>query len=218
MNGLLFENYGDAPFTKGKVGELTVSAFTKVVLSCVNGTGLPFGINVLRNDWRSALSIAAVTGASFIRVNVLSGAYATDQGIIEGDAAQCLRLRRELEHEFGRKILIFADVHTKHGSPIVDRGIEEATKDLVERALPDCIIVTGSRTGSPPDIAEVKTVVKAASDVPVLIGSGMNPQNIKSFSEHAQGFIVGTSLKEMGLTENAPQLSKVKALLGSLRE
>ena len=44
---------------------------------------LPLGINVLRNDAFSALAIAAVTGADFIRVNVLSGVTATDQGLIE---------------------------------------------------------------------------------------------------------------------------------------
>ncbi|HNH39334.1 MAG TPA: BtpA/SgcQ family protein, partial [Microthrixaceae bacterium] len=44
---------------------------------------LPVGINVLRNDARAALAIAAVTGASFIRVNVLSGVAATDYEFCE---------------------------------------------------------------------------------------------------------------------------------------
>ena len=55
------------------------------------------GINVLRNDAQAAMGIAAASGASFVRVNVLSGAMLTDQGLIEGQAAELLRLRRQLE-------------------------------------------------------------------------------------------------------------------------
>ena len=37
-------------------------------------------MNVLRNDAAAALSIAAVAGATFIRVNVHTGAVVADQG------------------------------------------------------------------------------------------------------------------------------------------
>jgi len=37
-----------------------------------------------------------VCGADFIRCNVVIGAYVTDQGIIQGCAAELARLRREL--------------------------------------------------------------------------------------------------------------------------
>ena len=44
-------------------------------------------LRCLRNDAKSALAIAAAANLDFIRVNVHTGAYLTDQGLIEGEAA-----------------------------------------------------------------------------------------------------------------------------------
>ena len=66
-------------------------------------TSMHVGVNILRNAWEEALSIAHVCGADFIRVNVVIGAYVTDQGIIQGCAAELARLRRSLDSE----VLIF---------------------------------------------------------------------------------------------------------------
>ena len=131
VHGILFENYLDVPFKKGDVGALTVSAITKVVLDSTKNVEIPFGINVLRNDWESALSIAGITGASFIRINILYGTYATDSGVIEGSADACLRFRSALERELGKKILIFADVFVKHATPLFECTLEESVHDLV---------------------------------------------------------------------------------------
>ena len=48
----------------------------------------PVRRDVLRNDARAALAVAAATGAAFIRVNVHAGAVVADQGILEGEAAE----------------------------------------------------------------------------------------------------------------------------------
>ncbi|MBI3556155.1 MAG: phosphorybosylanthranilate isomerase [Deltaproteobacteria bacterium] len=91
FEGIIVENFGDAPFYRSKVPPLTISAMSVIVASVRDVTKLPLGINVLRNDGRAALAIAAVAGAQFIRVNVLTGVAATDQGIIEGEAAELMR-------------------------------------------------------------------------------------------------------------------------------
>ena len=85
-DGFVVENFGDRPFTRGRVEAETVAAMTRVIAEVTAVVRLPFGVNVLRNDALSALAIAAATGAAFIRVNVHTGAMLTDQGIIEGDA------------------------------------------------------------------------------------------------------------------------------------
>ena len=73
-DGMLFENFGDRPFFKERVGPETVAAMTRVIAAVTSAVALPFGVNVLRNDALSALGIAAATGAAFIRVNVHTGA------------------------------------------------------------------------------------------------------------------------------------------------
>src|SRR2546429_1501958 len=75
-DGIVFENFGDRPFHKHVSAE-TIAAMTRVIADV--RPKLPFGVNVLRNDARAAIAIAAATGAQFIRINVHVGAMATDQ-------------------------------------------------------------------------------------------------------------------------------------------
>jgi hypothetical protein len=82
------------------VPAITIAAMTSCALAVREACPqLPLGINVLRNDAAAALAIAVAVGASCVRVNVLSGARVTDQGVIEGRAAELLRLRRTLAGE-----------------------------------------------------------------------------------------------------------------------
>jgi membrane complex biogenesis BtpA family protein len=213
VHGILIENFGDVPFTKNKVHPLTVSMITRVITNCKAKHNIPIGINVLRNDWEAALSIAAATDASFIRINILSGAFATDQGIIEGNAYECLRFRRQLERELDRKILIFADVNTKHATPLHQQTLAATTDDLVKRIGPDGLIVTGSSTGIPPDEKDVKEVKEHSGGIPVFVGSGLNPGNIKKYVIHATGFIVGTYFKKNGHIKNMVDPLRVATLM-----
>jgi len=215
-HGILFENFGDAPFTKGKVNPLTVSSMTRVILNCIKNVNIPFGINILRNDWEAALSISVATGAKFIRVNILSGVYVTDQGVIEGDGYACMGLRRKIERDMGRKVVILADAHTKHGKPLVEQSLEDAVKDLTERVGVEGVIITGLRTGEPTTLDDVEVAKKAAGGTSVLVGSGVNPNNIQEFSQYAQGFIVGSYLKKDGKLKNPVDPARVRALVECL--
>src|SRR5205814_7296815 len=68
VDGILIENYGDAPFSGGSVEPQVVAAMAVLASEVRATSGLPIGINVLRNDARSALAVALASGASFIRV------------------------------------------------------------------------------------------------------------------------------------------------------
>src|SRR5213082_1432555 len=74
VHGLMMENFGDVPFYPGRVPAHIVACMTALAGDVRNKVKLPLGINVLRNDGRSALAVAHAVGASFIRVNVLCGA------------------------------------------------------------------------------------------------------------------------------------------------
>src|SRR5213596_1467230 len=87
VDALLVENFGDAPFTPGRVEPATVAAMS--VVAAEVRTAFPralLGLNVLKNDARAALAVAAAVGAEFIRVNVHAGAVLADQGIVQSDA------------------------------------------------------------------------------------------------------------------------------------
>jgi uncharacterized protein len=71
VHGIMVENFFDAPFPKEGVDPAVVSAMSLVVQRLMQMVTLPIGINVLRNDARSAMAIATCVQAQFIRVDVL---------------------------------------------------------------------------------------------------------------------------------------------------
>src|SRR5271154_6638042 len=85
-SAVIIENFGDTPFTAGSVAPETIAAMARAGAAVRAATRLPIGFNVLRNDARAALGLAAACDGCFIRVNVHTGAMLTDQGIIQGDA------------------------------------------------------------------------------------------------------------------------------------
>ena len=197
VDGLIVENFFDAPFTKNQVDPVVVSAMTIVVQRIQNLVALPIGLNVLRNDAKSAMAIASCVQAQFIRVNVLTGVMATDQGLIEGEAYQLLRYRREL----GSDVKILADVLVKHARPLSSPNLTVAVKDTIERGLADGVILSGWATGSPPNLEDLELACDAASGTPVFIGSGANWENIDTLMQSADGVIVSSSLKRHGRIE-----------------
>jgi membrane complex biogenesis BtpA family protein len=114
LDAAIVENVGDAPFFRDSIPPATVAAMTLLVREVKRSTTMKIGVNVLRNACESALSIAYVSGADFIRCNVVIGAYVTDQGIIQGCAAELARLRASLD----RRVLICGDIHVKHAYPL----------------------------------------------------------------------------------------------------
>ena len=194
VDGIIVENFFDAPFAKDNVDPAVVSAMTLIVDRLRSMVMLPLGINVLRNDAKSAMAIASCLEAQFIRVNVLTGIMATDQGLIEGQAHQLLRYRRELGAEVG----ILADVLVKHARPLGTPNLTTAVQDTIARGLADGVILSGWATGSPPTIEDLELASAAAMDTPVFIGSGANWENIPKLMQAADGVIVASALKRKG--------------------
>ncbi|ARV61714.1 phosphorybosylanthranilate isomerase [Nostocales cyanobacterium HT-58-2] len=205
VNGIMVENFFDAPFTKNQVDPAVVSAMTVVVQRIQNLVTLPVGINVLRNDARSAMAIASCIRAQFIRVNVLTGVMATDQGIIEGEAHQLLRYRREL----GSDVKIFADVLVKHARPLSAVNLTTAVQDTIERGLADAVIMSGWATGDPPNLEDLELATAAANGTPVFIGSGASWENVATLLQAANGVIVSSALKRHGRREQTIDPNRV---------
>jgi membrane complex biogenesis BtpA family protein len=193
--GLMLENFGDVPFHAVRVEAHVVAAMTRLACEVRRAVDLPLGINVLRNDGRSALAVAAAAGAAFIRVNVLCGARLTDQGVIQGIAADLMRDRAALG---AGHVKVLADVNVKHSAPLAEMAIEDEVHDMLARGLADGVVVSGRGTGAAVDLAELRAVKAAAGDAPVWIGSGADAANVASLRPHCDGVIVGTSVKRVG--------------------
>lgn len=168
---------------------------------------VPLGINVLANAAIPAMAIALAGGADFVRVNQWANAYIANEGFIEGAAAKALRYRSMLRAEH---IRVFADSHVKHGSHaiVADRSIQELTRD-VDFFEADAVIATGQRTGDSATMAEIDEI-RAATELPLLVGSGVTPANVKQILGRTQGVIVASTMKVDGVWWNDVELARVK--------
>lgn len=210
-NALIVENFGDAPFRKERVGPETIAAMTLAVAAVIAESGLPVGVNVLRNDVEAAVAIASATGGQFVRANVYAGAAVTDQGIIEGRADAVQALIRRLD----APIAVWADVDVKHASPLAPRPLGEQAEDAVERGLARAVIVSGKGTGQPTDLNDVRAVRSATPDTPLYIGSGASVETLSSLLAIADGAIVGTAAKADGLVADPVDPERVRGLVAA---
>ncbi len=213
-DGVIVENYGDAPFFARHVGPETVAAMSVVAAAVKRETGLVLGVNVLRNDAQAALAVAVAAQAQFVRINVLIGARLTDQGIVEGTAAEVLRYRKLLGAE---QVALWADVDVKHSAPLAPRPLEEEVEELVHRGGADCLIVTGSRTGATVDAGQLQQVSGQVS-VPVLAGSGVRAELLPEVLPWVQGVIVGTALHRQGRLSEPLDPAAVERLVQAVRQ
>lgn len=214
VDGIIIENFFDAPFAKDQVDPAVVSAMTLLTQRIMNLVMLPVGLNVLRNDAKSGMAIATVCQCPFIRVNVLTGVMATDQGLIEGNAHELLRYRREL----GSDVAIFADVLVKHARPLGSPNLTTAVQDTIQRGLADAVILSGWATGSPPNIEDLELAVDAAKGTPVFVGSGADWDNIGKLFQVADGVIVASSLKRHGRMSEPIDPIRVQAFVEAAQQ
>ncbi len=211
FQALIVENFGDSPFATDRVPAETVAAMAVVVREVVAAVRIPVGVNILRNDALSALGVAAVTGAAFIRVNILSGTYATDQGLISGRAREVLQRRSQV----APRVRIAADVHVKHAAPISQPDLVLAAKETAYRAGADVLIVSGAATGLPADLDAARRIKAAVPDRPLWIGSGVDATSVVECLRVADAVIVGTCLKRGGRTTASLEERRVRSFVGA---
>jgi hypothetical protein len=211
MNGFIIENFFDVPYYPGRVPPATVAAMTEAGRRLAP-IGLPFGINVLRNDPVSGIAIAYATGAAFIRVNVFVGARLTDQGLLEATAYQAQRERRR----FYPNLAIFADIGVKHSSPLGAATLANEAADAASRGFADALIVSGSETGEAASLDEIRMVKDHVPQIPVLIGSGVTAENARDLLRAADGAIIGTGVKRQGRVEESVDIERVRGIVSSI--
>lgn len=210
VDGILIENFYDFPYPKEESDPTVVASMTLIANSIRDSVSVPIGINILRNCAMASAAVASVVGGSFIRVNALSETIVSDQGIIEPIAYRLAKYFKYINY----RPAILADVHVKHASPLGLRSISEVALDAVERGCADAIIISGERTGKPPEIKDIIEVKKSLKRVPIIVGSGLTPKNAKELLKLANGAIVGTYFKE----DRVISTNKVKKLMEIVRK
>lgn len=219
VDAVMVENFGDVPFHRDDVPKHVVASMTRAADEVRRVVDVPIGINTLRNDTVADLAVAQAVGADFVRANVHTGVRVTDQGLIEGRAAEVMRERDRLDCD----VAVFADHDVKHSAPVSSEGYAaESFADGVERGLADAVVVTGMGTGQGVDHEDLEAAAARREeyglDVPLFVGSGVTEESVGAILKVADGVIVGTSLKQDGTTSAPVDQGRVEALVAAARE
>ena len=137
----------------------------------------------------------------------------TDQGWIAGAAHETLRERRRLD----AGCALLADVFVKHAFPPPGLTLEQAAIGTFERAGADGLVVTGTATGRPVPLDDLRRVKTAVPDAPLYAGSGVTAESVAEVLRVADGVIVGTALKRDGVTAAPTDPGRVRAFAAAVR-
>jgi len=209
VDAIMFCNEDDRPYVF-HAEPVQVAAMARVVTE-LRPKEVPFGVDFLW-DPVAALSVAAVTGASFIR-EVVTGVYESDMGLWAPDAAALLRLRHNVGAD---SIRVFCNVQPEFCSPLGTRTVAERAQSAVVSCLADGILVSGPMAGAEPNVAAIEEAKAAVGErVPVLLNTGAKASNIGRFLQAADGVIVGSYLKVDGYTWNPVDPARVREFMGA---
>jgi membrane complex biogenesis BtpA family protein len=215
FDAVLIENMHDTPYLLREVGPEIVAAMAVAAQAVVDAVDVPVGIQILAGANKAALAVAHATGAHFIRAEGFAFASVADEGIMDvADAGPLLRERRRIDAD---DIAILADIQKKHSSHALtaDLSIGDHARGADFMGA-DGVIVTGNHTGHAVDIAHLREV-RGATELPLLVGSGVTPENIKKIFEYADAAIVGSSIKQGGNWSQALDSTRCQALVNAKR-
>ncbi len=192
VDGLLIENSNDLPRDLS-IGPETAAAMAVIAHEIVKISPVPVGIDVIMEPGdKTAIAVSKAAGCQFIRSVSYNEAMVSSFGIFQGHPRQMVRYKKLLDAD---GLAVFADVHVKHSTPICPRKIGTAAKDAIKGGA-DAVIVTGDATGFAPPVEVAAEVRSALGDAPVLLGSGVTPENAAELLAVADGAIVGSYFKK----------------------
>jgi len=206
VDAVMFGNEGDRPYlTRAEPASLTAMAVA--IAEVRHRVTVPFGVNYLW-DPLASIALAHATGASFVR-EVFTGAYDSDMGLWEPDAASALRLKAAL----GERCLLFYNINAEFAAPLGHRSLAARARSAVFASLADAICVSGPMTGQAVDLADLLEVKEALPDTPVIANTGVRSENVEAILAVADAAIVGTSLKRDGVTWNPVDRDRVERFM-----
>ena len=214
FDAIALENMHDVPYLKRAVGPEVVAAMTAVARAVRAAVELPLGIQVLAGANREALAIALAADCAFVRAEGLLFAAVADEGWMDAEAGELLRYRRAIG---AQHVAVLTDVLKKHSAHAVtaDVPLEDQARAAEFFGL-DGIILTGTATGAATDPDELARC-RAATELPVLCGSGTTPENVGAVLQHAHAAIVGSTYKRDAHWANEPDPERARALVEAAR-
>ena len=211
FDAVMFGNENDRPYEL-KVDTASTATMAYVIGCLRSDIAVPFGVNVLW-DPMATVALGAATGAGFVR-EIFSGAFASDMGLWNPDAAAAMRYRSAL----GRQdMAMFFNVAAEFADSLDRRSLADRARSTVFSSIPDAVLVSGQITGEAAPMETLESVKAALGSTPVLANTGVRHDTVAEVLGVADGCIVGSALKVDGDTWNAVDPDRARDFMDRAR-
>jgi hypothetical protein len=210
VDGVLFCNENDIPYQL-RVGPEITAGVAASIGQLRGELRVPFGVNLVA-DPIASLAVARATGASFVR-EVMTGVYESDIGMIAPNLGEIAGYRIMIG---ASDVALFDNVTPELASSIGQRDIAARARGAAFLGV-DAILISGPAAGTAFAMTDLREAKEAVPDVPVLANTGVRADMIAEILAVADGVIVGTSLKEGGITWNPVDRERAMHFMDAVR-
>lgn len=209
VDAIALENFSDWPQYSTEIPLEAYSLMLRIATQIKEFCTVSFGVNIEMNAFVQEWAMAYAVDADFIRLEAFVDNRAGSFGYIEACSTPLAKLMRD----FPAKTKLFTDVHTAETYGVPEVPINELAGNAINHDS-DAIIVTENDQCKRITVEDVKSMREAVGDFPIIVGSGVKPDNVLAYFEYADAVIVGRGFK----TGESIDLSKVKEFMQIVRE
>jgi hypothetical protein len=170
-------------------------------------SNLVFGINILRNPYL-AFEFADRYGAKFIQFDTIQTSKTETLNPGKFNERKYAELRTKYPN-----ISVFGGVRFKY-IPSTGKSLEEDIWDGVAKC--DAIVTTGEGTGIETPTQKLRDFREILGTFPLIVGAGVNDENILEQMKIVDGAIIGSYLKDYN-TKAIIQEERVRKLVNLVR-
>lgn len=177
---------------------------------CYNAVREVFPVEWIGLNW---LDLSPIHGLDMMRLS-MNGMW-IDNADIQEDAdktAMVIRFadkRKEWERRMSRSFLLFGGVAFKYQRRV--KNLERAAK--LATPFIDVITTSGEGTGIAADIEKIRVMKRAIGEHPLAIASGITPENVLSYMEYADCFLVATGVSDSHTELNPARVRKLASIV-----
>lgn len=208
VDGIIVENY------HGSVDDVVK------VLEFIQGLNFPkrgmdVGINILPNDFGTALKLAEEYGANFIQLDYVAGRYVNTPVFDESTYVGLSALST-------KSPIVLGGVWPKYYIPIEGSILKNDIEDAL--FFCDAVVVTGSGTGKETPLDKIKLFREYIQSnrkfgrTPLIIGAGLDASNVAEQLPFADGAIVGSCFKPYKRTQEMISKVLVKEFIDEVKK
>ena len=190
FDGYIIQNRNDAPVKqKADIQHIT---YMTVLADRLKKAYPNMKQGILVNwDGVASLAVADAVGADFVRIeHTYTGVEVGYAGFMEAQCVDVCEFRKKID----TNVSVFADIQEIHYEQIGGKTISEAARDLVQNAFADGIFVGGKNIEESIEMSKIVRT-KVGSNVPILLSSGSNIDNVQELLKYFDGVSVGTWIK-----------------------